>query len=275
MITLLGATGFIGSNILKKMESEGIEVYAPARNEDLAGKYLGNIIYCIGLTNDAKYKPFETLEAHINKLKSIIENCTFNAITYCSSTRVYIHNTTDTKETSLINVDTTDPFEFFNLTKLAAESLLFNTVKKFKIVRLSNIFGPDFTSDNFLTSIIRDALTAGKIILKSSASSQKDYLHVSDAADLITAIALNDEANGIYNVASGLNVTNGEILEVISKITGCEVEYTAGAEDIIFSPIDVIRIKDELGFKPKALLLDEIPKIIEDFKKHLNHETIA
>jgi len=275
MITLLGATGFIGSAILKKMQSEGIEVYDPARNEDLTGKYLGNIIYCIGLTNDAKYKPFETLEAHINKLKNIIEQCTFDAITYCSSTRVYIHNTTEAKENSLINVDTADAFEFFNLTKLTAESLLFNTVEKFKIVRLSNIFGPDFTSDNFLTSIIRDALTTGKITLRSSALSQKDYLHVSDAADLITAIALDDKTQGIYNVASGVNVTNGEILEVISKITGCEVEYTAGAEDIIFNPIDVIRIKDELNFKPKALLLDEIPKIIEDFKKHLNNGTIA
>jgi nucleoside-diphosphate-sugar epimerase len=269
MITLLGATGFIGSNILKKMESETIPFYAPARDEEFSGKSLGDIIYCIGLTNDAKYKPFETLEAQVNKLKYIIERCQFDSITYCSSTRIYIHNGKDTDESSLINVAVTDPFEFFNLTKLTAESLLVNTVKNYKVVRLSNIFGNDFNSDNFLTSIIKDALTTGKIVLRSSSVSQKDYLHVSDAANIITAIASNNAASGIYNVASGFNISNGEILEVISGITKCEVEYAPDAQNIIFSPIAVKRIRNELGFRPGAPLLETIPQIIEDFKKHL------
>jgi nucleoside-diphosphate-sugar epimerase len=36
MITILGASGFIGSNIIKKLTFEGMPFYAPSKPDDLA-----------------------------------------------------------------------------------------------------------------------------------------------------------------------------------------------------------------------------------------------
>ena len=91
MITVLGHSGFIGSHIVDGLKSKGMKVFLPGRNEDLRGKTLGKVIYCIGLTADAKKKPFDTIAAHINKLSEIILHSDFEDITYASSTRVYIH----------------------------------------------------------------------------------------------------------------------------------------------------------------------------------------
>lgn len=270
MITLLGATGFIGSHIAQYLESINIYFYKPGRNEDLREKHLGDVVFCIGLTGDAKSKPIETVEAHISKLKYIIKNCQFDSITYCSSTRIYLHNV-DASEDCLINVEINDPYELFNLTKLTAESLLINTVKNYKIVRLSNIFGDDFASDNFITSIIKDALIKKKIFLRTTPKSEKDYLHVNDASKLILKIAETKFSNGIYNVAAGINITNSEILDIIQTITGCDVTYQSDAANIIFPRINTVRIKKEFDFSPSYGLLEELPMIIDKFKTNLTN----
>ena len=65
MVTILGSSGFVGSNLKNKLVSVGINTYTPHRSEELSGKNLGHVIYCIGLTADFRTKPFETIEAHV------------------------------------------------------------------------------------------------------------------------------------------------------------------------------------------------------------------
>ncbi len=177
------------------------DIFVPERDEDLKDKYLGKVIYCIGLTADAKRKPFDTIDAHINKLIEIVRFSRFDSITYSSSTRIYIHSlSSEIAEIDPILLDISDPFELFNLTKLTAESLLYNTIPNFKIVRYSNVYGMDFESENFLTSIISDAITKGAVTLYTTIDSEKDYISVEDAAKLTVEIALEGKEK-IYNVA--------------------------------------------------------------------------
>jgi nucleoside-diphosphate-sugar epimerase len=268
MITILGASGFIGSHLVATLLEREISFYAPQRNENLIGKDLGDIIYCIGLTSDAKYKPHETIEAQVFKLQEIIKFCNFKSIVYCSSTRVYIHNIESADEDLPIRVDVNDSFELFNLTKLLSESLLKNTVKNYKSVRLSNVIGNDFASENFITSIVKDAVLNKKVILRTTRDSSKDYIFIDDAVDLILQIALSPNSKGIYNVASGKNIDNESISNKISLLTGAEIIYSENAEKIIFPSIDVSKVKREFNFKATQNIIDILPDIINHYKQN-------
>ncbi|XZF13819.1 NAD-dependent epimerase/dehydratase family protein [Chitinophagaceae bacterium MMS25-I14] len=269
MITVLGHAGFIGSQIVQELQQRNLEYFLPGRDEDLKGKNLGKVIFCIGLTADAKKKPFDTIEAHINKLSEIIRYSQFDDITYASSARVYVHGTGLASETGNIAVDVADPFELFNLTKLTAESLLRNTVPHFKSVRYANVYGLDIHSENFLTSIISEAIARGTVTLHTTPDSAKDYISLRDAASLTVDIALRGTQQ-IYNVASGINTTNKQITDRIAQVLNCEIVYSDQAKQIIFPPIDTAFIRREFNFRPSNPVSEDIDLLIAAFKKELS-----
>ncbi len=268
MITVLGASGFIGSRLVKKLVELNIHYYAPKKNEELDHKPLGDIIYCIGLTADFRQRPFDTIEAHVCKLNHILMECDFSSLTYLSSTRVYRHNSGFVNEESKVIVDVSDPNDIFNSSKLTGEMLILNCNRKnAKIVRLSNVYGDDFSSGNFLSSIIRDALEKGKIIFHTSPDSAKDYISINDVVGMLIKISLSGN-RAIYNLARGANIENTDIARAIQAETGCAVEFDGNAEKVIFPVIQIDRISSEFNFKPSFALLNDLTGIIRSFKDY-------
>jgi nucleoside-diphosphate-sugar epimerase len=269
MTTILGASGFIGSHLVKTLTQTHSPFYAPQRNEDLTGKDLGDVIYCIGLTADFRQKPFETIEAHVSKLAYILENTKFKSFTYLSSTRVYIHNK-EAYETSTLLINPNDPFDIFNSSKLTGELLALNSGKpNIKIARISNVYGLDFNSNNFLTSIIKDAILKKSVLLQTTLTSSKDYISVNDVANMV--LALSEKAiTGIFNVSSGNNVSNEVILNIISKATEATYSVCEGAKEIIIPIINNEKILSELNYSMKSKLEEDIIFIINQFEQRLN-----
>jgi nucleoside-diphosphate-sugar epimerase len=270
MITILGASGFVGSHLVNELKKQGKKYFAPSRNEELVDKDLGDVIYCIGLTADFRTRPFETIEAHVTKLSHVLKNCDFNSLTYLSSTRLYIHNNTEVREESLIPVCVNDPSDLFNASKLVGELLALNCGRKnIKIARLSNVYGNDFSSENFITSIIKDAINDHKIILHTTPDSAKDYIGISDVVELLLKISLNGKEL-IYNLASGINTTNDEIVKIIQEETGCSIEYSKNAKHIVFPRINIDKIQNEFINNPLGHLRNDLKKIINNFKESSN-----
>lgn len=267
--TIFGSSGFIGSHLAEYVQKQNYECFLPQRNYELSNsQHLGHVIYCIGLTADFREKPFDTIEAHICKLKNILQNSQFDSFTYLSSTRMYIHNIGNVNENSLIPVSIIDPSDLFNSSKLTGELLALNCGKKnIKIARISNVYGNDFTSTNFITSIITDALTKGRITLRTTPDSAKDYIGINDLVRILFKISLEGKES-VYNVATGLNIRNDEILKIIQNETSCELEYAPTAEKIIFPVIQIDKIKKEFGFSPSTNLLSDINRIIKQFKEN-------
>ena len=265
MLTVLGAQGFVGSAIVNKLRQNKIAFAAPDRDAVLTGKPLGDVIYCIGLTADFRSRPFDTIEAHVNKLSGLLKDADFNSLTYLSSARMYIHNTS-TGEDSPISIDPKDPFDLYNASKITGELLaLYCGRTNIKVARLSNVFGFDFNSENFITSIVKDALINKKIILRTTPDSAKDYISVDEVADLLIGLAAL-RTSGIYNIAGGFNVSNKDILAKIQSLTGCEIEYSEKAERIIFPVLDNQKIVKELNYENKATILDHLETIIFNFQ---------
>ncbi len=262
--TILGANGFIGGHIVSYLSKKGYDCFAPEKgDESIFTRHLGHVVYAIGLTSDFRTKPFETIEAHVCLLKKILEKCRFDSLTYLSSTRVYSKSSL-TSEMATLSVNPNNSGDLYNLSKLLGESLCLNCgLKKIKVARLSNVIGIRPDPDIFIDQILEEGLSCGSVELQTSLESKKDYIYIDDAVRLIVDIALSSEV-GIFNVASGYGVSNGEIAEMLKTSTDIEVSVSSNAFDWNFAEIDISKTKDRFGFK--ALKFEEyFPKFVKDY----------
>jgi len=254
--TIIGASGFIGSNLVKYLKNQNFEVVSITRNTSLESYKnvdCGNVIYCAGITSDFRTKPFETVEAHVCYLQKILQTLNFESFIYLSSTRVYKSNSICSEEAD-IKVNSNNSDYIYNISKLMGESLCLTLPSKnIKVLRLSNVCGYNYNSEDFIYSLIKDALINKKIILNSTLNSSKDYISIDDVVKLITKIAIEGKEK-IYNIASGININNQEIIDILRLFMDFSVEIIENAQEIIFPQINVDKIKKEFNFHPENVL---------------------
>lgn len=265
-VTVLGARGFIGSHLATELRRRGHPVSAPDRDANLAGVDLGTVFYCIGLTADFRSRPFDTVTAHVSALQQVLQHCRFERLVYLSSTRLYSGAGISTAEEQPLRVNPADPSDLYNLSKAMGESLALHSGRPVRIARLANVYGDDWDSDNFLPSLLKAALRDGRVTLRTSSQSAKDYVHLNDAIDLLIHIGTEGRER-MYNVASGRNVTNGELLDRLREVTGCAAEVASGVPTIAFPSINVERVRSEFGFSPTCVLR-ELPRLVETYQRH-------
>jgi nucleoside-diphosphate-sugar epimerase len=261
MFTILGASGFVGNHLVSELQARNIEYFAPTRSDaTIFDRDLGRVIYCIGYTADFRQKPHETIEAHVCLLNEVLQRARFESLLYLSSTRIYARSK-ETNEDSRLLVDPADPGDLYNLSKLMGESACLATSNPLiRVVRLANLFGRGSSPEDFLASLVRNAIHDKHITLATSLDSAKDYLSVETAAKLLLDIATSGR-HRLYNVASGVNVTNRAIVEMLHSMSGCVVEVQGSAETIIFPLIDIGRLRNEFPFEAETVL-GSIPRLM-------------
>jgi nucleoside-diphosphate-sugar epimerase len=249
--TVLGAGGFIGRSLVTYLKSEGHEVLEIKRDYvDHINKPWGHTIYSIGLTSDFRSKPFETVEAHTEILSKVLRDAEYDSFLYLSSTRVYFESEC-TQESTNIKVNPTNKSDIYNISKLLGESLCLNINKPFiRIARLSNVVDASDNSDNFVSSLIKEALE-GEIILRSDPKSAKDYISLNDALVILTKISLYGKSR-IYNVASGKLYEHIQWVNKIKRATTCKVKILENAPKQIHDKIAIGKISKEFSFTPSC-----------------------
>jgi len=259
VITVLGSSGFIGSHLVRYLRENGIEHQAPARHERLAGRDLGHIIYCIGLTGDFRERPLDAVEAHVSKLLETIRGTTFDSILYLSSIRLYRGSTGVARETDELRFNPADFEDIYTLSKATGEAVVLALGPRGRVARISNVYGAD-QRESFLGTIIQEAIREGTITLRSSLESERDYISVDALVPILVRIATAGR-HQLYNVACGENVTNREVTAAISKLTGCSVSVVPGAPTTGFACMDCSRIEEEFGFAAPRIL-DDLPRLV-------------
>jgi len=267
MITVLGASGFIGSRLVSQLAATGAEYQAVGRIEALPTGPLGHVIYCIGLTADFRSRPLNTVEAHVCKLLEVLRKCEFESLLYLSSTRLYNPGDGSTEEETAIRIAPIKPGDLYNASKAMGESVVLNSGRTTRAVRMSNVYGDDFSSNTFLSSIINDAIRLKKIVLQTSADSAKDYVSVKDVVDCLIRIATSGRER-IYNLASGVNVSNRRLTETLRHLTGCRVEVAPESPSVTFPPINIDRVRSEFNFNPSGVI-DDLPELVDLFRRNL------
>lgn len=261
--TVLGSSGFIGSHLLEQFRQSGHECLAPGRDDpSVFGEDLGHVIYCIGLTADFRSRPFDTVQAHVCYLSKILEHARFTSLLYLSSTRVYAGAARGDEEEALLAGD------IYNVSKLTGEALCFSCEnRRVRVARLSNVVGEDFASQNFIASLVREAVTSGRVALQTTLGSAKDYVVLKDVLDILPAIALYGR-HRLYNVAGGRNISNYDWAEALEHACGCVVEEMPGAREVVFPAISVGRLEQEFNYSPSCAL-GALPALIDGFRCRL------
>tara|TARA_Y100001958_G_C21245523_1_gene575244 strand:+ start:4288 stop:5088 length:801 start_codon:yes stop_codon:yes gene_type:complete len=263
MYTIFGSTGFIGKELSYHLKKKGKEVFLPNKKKIKFKRNLGNVIYCVG-SDDWQKKTIKGFFSNFGHLQQIVFNNNFKSLVFLSTTRLYI-NTNSTAEDSDLAINSQRSNDYYNILKIASESLLLKLNKKIKILRLSNVFGFNYKSPLLLPSIIRNSLKRGVVEITISQNSTKDYVHIDDVMQMIFKIQKKSEYN-IYNIASGKNVSIKKILNILKKKTNCKIILKNQKKKIYEPKINIKRIQREFKFKPKFILERDLPSLISQFK---------
>jgi nucleoside-diphosphate-sugar epimerase len=264
--TIIGAGGFIGSRLVDHLRKSGHDVVTADRSFVFEKrKPLGHVVYATGLTSDFRSKPFETVEAHVIYLHDILRYSSFTSFLYLSSTRLYANSAT-TEEEGKISLSPLNCSDLYNASKLMGESLCLNSgLDGVRVARLSNIVGEKVATNNFLDSLVKDAVGKKTLSLQSSLNSEKDFLFIGDLLNLIELVSTEGQSR-IYNLASGTNTKTKQIVDIISRETNCAVEVCDNPPLLYFPRINIDRIS--LEFKFRATQFEQF------FLSMLNNEII-
>lgn len=259
--TVLGGRGFIGSHLVHHLETLGFQVQVPSREKlGLLSEPLGHLFYCIGVTADFRSRAFDTVDAHVSTLATVLQRADFKSLTYLSSTRVYARAQT-ASEDGVLGVLPQDPSDLYNLSKLMGEALCLGSGRLgVKVARLSNVLGIGMGTNNFVGGLLQEA-RSGRIRLRSHVDSAKDYILVDDAVRMLARIACEGREL-TYNVASGAQVAHGEWLSLLQRETGCTLDTDPHAPIQSFPPIDIQHLTEEFGIVP-SFDVKTLPKLIK------------
>ncbi|WP_346984310.1 NAD-dependent epimerase/dehydratase family protein [Chryseobacterium sp. POE27] len=302
---ILGGNGFIGSYIVDEVLAKGhsvtvLDIGPEKYREPLPGvKYIFGSIDNHQLLNETFHNkdvlihsvsttsPFSSNQnieydiqsnlinainifkiAAANKVKRIIYLSSGGAI-YGEPTSIPIPESHDT-----------NPISSYGITKLAIEKYLkyfsLNFGIEYNIIRPSNPYGPrqnPFSNQGVISVFLGKALRGETIEIWGDGNIAKDYIFISDLASAIYNASISKKVSEIYNIGSSTFISLNEIIDVIKKVTGKNIEVKhidSNKFDVQKVCLDIRKAQEDLLFQQKTGLLDGISETW-DFVKNIKY----
>lgn len=142
---------------------------------------------------------------------------------------------------------------------------------RFVSVMPTNLYGPgdnyDLANGHVLPALMRKAHEAKlngtkEFIVWGAGTPKREFLYVDDMADACVFLMEKGIRDGLYNVGSGLDLTIGELAEVVTDIVGFKGRISFDTTKPDGTPrklLDVSRMKG-LGWQARTSLRDGIEK---------------
>lgn len=264
---VIGANGFLGSCLVKKLLCENINIIAVynLNNNNLFPKvkniykedflnatYDVDFIYFLGGNYSNSHRKLIEINLELHRYIDKYPNVKF---IYISSTNVYGFHSENITENSSFN----NPSLYARF-KLAGEFII-SSLNNYSIVRLTYLYGPGIANSSFLPTIIRSAKVNNEIIINGDGSRFQDYLYIEDAVD-ICYNAANISESRIYLGASGIKTSNIEVATIISNKLGCDIKFLGEekGQSFSFDPKETFSI---LNWEPKFNFKTGLIKMLE------------
>ena len=238
-IIILGASGFIGSNLLNELKKQNFQIKAMIYKKKLhinVPHFSGNILtsksldsvlkkgdIVINLTGQISKNQTNFIQTNVLGSINLLDSCyrkKVEKIIFLSSINVYGENC---KSPSL-ETDSLKPLTTYGHVKMLTEEIYKSYADihdlNITILRLSNIYGPNKKS-GFIANLI-NSLNDKKIknIVNNNGNQYRDFLHIDDAIiGIILAIKNRNNGLHIYNLSSGKRFSIKKIIETIEKLS--------------------------------------------------------
>lgn len=286
-ILITGATGFLGSALLKRGgELKGRLYPTASKKMDLTNfsevskvikKIKPDIIYHLGaivnLARDFKVGQ-KCIEVNIKGTLNLLEalrDIGLERFIFANTEEVYGEGPIPYHEDQTVSPPS--PYAISKITgeyfaKIYAKTLDFKLIS----LRIGTMYGPGLPKHRFISQIIIKALKNENIPL-TWGKKKRDYVYIDDVVDaliLTKDIVLNDDFT-VLNIGSGVSYTLKELVERILRITKSNSKCLWGKiPDRILEAdewlLDISRARKLLHWKPKTSLEEGIKKIVSYYK---------
>ncbi|OXR47989.1 NAD-dependent dehydratase [Pusillimonas sp. T2] len=255
--TIIGGNGFIGRALKAHLMQQGWAVWEPSRAQRWpeTSRSLGHVFYCAGLTSDYLKRPADTVLAHVSLLSAVLQSTSYTSLVYLSSTRVYDslpEGGVAFEDTPLI-VNPGCARQLYDLTKLTGEAVCHALGGgRARVARLSCVYAGPSDSEGFLPRLLGKILGAemdASVIIDSSPSYTRDYVHLTDVLRALVDIAVRGK-HATYNVASGHNVSNAQLAAQVKSITGRAIEFLNSQYAPEPAVVSIERLVADFGWYP-------------------------
>ena len=145
-------------------------------------------------------------------------------------------------------------------------------------LRYFNVYGPQQNPAGPYAAVIplfiKSMLDDKSPLINGPGDSSRDFTFVEDVvqANLLAMFTKNPSSvNQVYNIAKGEQTTLNELVEMLKKISGKDIDAIHGPErngDIKHSLADVSKAKRLLGYDPSTSPMDGLRKTFDWYKKN-------
>lgn len=305
-VFITGATGFVGSNLVRKALQQGAEVYVTVRNTSDLWR-IKDVIDEITIIN-ADITQYEKLRDNIQKIRpniifhaavyggSALQNDfntiiksniigTANVVECCKDINFDLFVNTGSsseygiKQKPMRETDVLEPVNDYGVSKASATMYCrcqaINKNLPIVTLRLFSPYGMYEERSRLIPSVILSAICQKNPKI-SSLKSVRDFIFIDDVLTAYEALIDNPNSMGqIYNIGSGESHTVGEVTETILRLLGNKVEYELGVppnwkNEPNFWQADISKSLKDLNWAPKYDLSTGLAKSIDWFEKHQN-----
>lgn len=292
-IVMTGASGFLGSHLIKGLIAAGHEVVAAVRgSSNLARiKDLLDSIQLVDLDQEGVEGLFRMPaipEAVIHTATSYGREGTGVDEIYESNVRFpvkLINSATRHGIRLLINTDTYYPAEYPLLPDYARSKKQFadwgrahagSEGYQFMNLRLEHLYGPGDGDGKFIPFLIKSCLEDQAEIPLTGGKQKRDFIYVSDVVDAYLKIL--EKAGGMldgyhqFGVGTGRSISIRDLAELIREASGSSSTFLFGAVplpdgELLDSKADTKEIEN-LGWYPKVSLKEGITRTVRYYSTH-------
>lgn len=174
-------------------------------------------------------------------------------------------------EGSFVESDKLEPSSIYSASKASADIFCLVYHKTYGldtiVTRCTNNFGPFQFPEKLIPKSIIRAYRNLKVPIYGSGRNVRDWIYVNDHCDAIEAVVEKGESGEIYNISSGNELKNIEIVEKIldsMQKPKSLIEYVEDrpGHDMRYS-LNSSKIEKELGWKPKHQSMKALKETVD------------
>ena len=152
-----------------------------------------------------------------------------------------------------------NPSSPYSASKASADLIALSYRKTYQIdvvvTRCTNNYGPNQNLEKFIPKMINNLKENQELPVYGNGKNSREWIHVSDHVEaILMLLQTKNLAHSIYNIGSGLELSNLLLIEALRKIaveSKSEIKFVQDrpAHDFRYA-LDSTRIKEEIGWKP-------------------------
>ena len=224
------------------------------------------------------------LRSNINGVKNLLDLIRRKP-TNIEKQPIFFHFSTDEvygdiKKGSHVETDILKPSNPYSASKASADMLIFAWARTYNleyvILRPTNNYGIGQYPEKLIPICVKHLQRGKKIRLHDRGEPVRNWLHSDDTAEAVIKIIESGKINEIFNVAGGFEQKN---IETATQILDCffgkneykaedhlDLGFARQGQDVRYA-LDDSKLQ-KLGWKPKKVLPEELPKIVEYYKNN-------